>query len=171
MWLESLSLRLYVDADFGGDSGNARSTSGGYLVLFGPNTFFPISWLSRRQTSTSRSATESEVVALAASLFSEAIPALVLWEHLLDRGVHLEIMEDNQATIRVVLKGYSAKLRHISRTHKIDISSIHEVVEHDDVEIKYCVTDEQAADIFTKALAPLKWPNALTLLGITAKKS
>ena len=167
----TLSLRLYVDADFGGDSGSARSTSGGYLVIFGPNTFFPISWLSRRQTSTSRSATESEVVALAASLFSEAIPALILWECLLDRGVHLEIMEDNQATIRVVLKGYSAKLRHISRTHKIDISSIHEIVECEDVEIKYCVTDEQAADIFTKALAPLKWPNALTLLGITTKKS
>ena len=164
---------MYADADFVGDSGNARSTSGGYLVLVGPNTFFPISWLSRLQTSTGRSATENEVVALATSLFSEATPApaLILWECLLDRGVHLEIMEDNQATIRVVLKGYSAKLRHISRTHKVDISSIHEVVEHDDVEIKYCVTDEQAADIFTKALAPLKWPNALTLLGITTKKS
>ena len=162
----ALSLRLYVDADFGGDSGNARSTSGGYLVLVGPNTFYPLMWLSKRQTSTSRSTTESEVVALAASLFSEALPALTYWETVLNRDVHLEIFEDNQATIRVVKKGYSAKLRHISRTHKIDISSIFEIIELDNIEIIYCKTDDQAADIFTKALAPLKWPNALSLLGI-----
>ena len=84
----------------------------------------------------------------------------------MNRDVHLEIFEDNQATIRVVKKGYSAKLRHISRTHKIDISSIFEIIELDNIEIIYCKTDDQAADIFTKALAPLKWPNALSLLGI-----
>ena len=52
---------------------------------------------------------------------------------------------------------------------RIDISSIHEVVKCDDVEIKCCVTDEQTADIFTKALAPLKWPTALLLATTTNK--
>ena len=56
----------HVDADFAGDTKDARSTSGGYLVLVGPNTFFPLTWLSKRQTSVSRSTTESEVVAMAA---------------------------------------------------------------------------------------------------------
>ena len=61
---EDLELRLYVDADFAGDRLSGKSTSGGYLVLYGPNSFFPLAWVSKRQTSTSRSTTESEVVSL-----------------------------------------------------------------------------------------------------------
>ena len=51
---EHLELRLYVDADFDGDRRPGKSTSGGFLVLHGPNTFFPLAWVSKRQTSTSR---------------------------------------------------------------------------------------------------------------------
>ena len=94
-----------------------------------------------------------------------------MWEKILGRAVTLEIFEDNQATIRVVKKGYSSKLRHISRTHKIDISSVNEVLDSDSIVISYIETDKQAADIFTKALAPLKWPNALSLLGIVTEAS
>ena len=36
-----------------------------------------------------------------------------------------------------------------------------------DVDIDHVGTDEQCADIFTKALPPLKWPPALLMLGIT----
>ena len=82
---EDLELRLYVDADFAGDRLSGKSTSGGYLVLYGPNSFFPLAWVSKRQTSTSRSTTESEVVSLAYSLYQEGLPALQLWELLLGR--------------------------------------------------------------------------------------
>ena len=71
---DKLKLLLFVDADFSGETDNAKSTSGDWLVLAGPNTWFPLMWLSKRQTSTSRSTTEAEVVSLAASLFSEALP-------------------------------------------------------------------------------------------------
>ena len=96
---EDLELRLYVDADFAGDRLSGKSTNGGYLVLYGPNSFFPLAWVSKRQTSTSRSTTESEVVSLAYSLYQEGLPALQLWELLLGRTVTLKILEDNQATI------------------------------------------------------------------------
>ena len=75
-------------------------------------------------------------------------------------------MEDNQATILVVRKGYSPKLRHISRTHKVNLSCLSEVFSDDDVSIEYVDTKEQAADIFTKALQPQKWGAALNLLGM-----
>ena len=94
-----LYLSLYADADFAGEKEGARSTSGGYLVLKGPNSHFPLAWLSKRQTSTSRSTTESEVISFAHSVFSEGIPALGLWEVLLKRTVELQVHEDNQATI------------------------------------------------------------------------
>ena len=161
-----LHLALYVDADFAGEKDDAKSTSGGFLVLKGPNTFFPLAWVSKRQTSVSRSTTESEIVSLAHSLFQEALPALQLWQKILDYPIRLVIHDDNQATILVAKKGYSPKLRHIARTHKVNLGSIAEVLEEDDVEIEYVDTNLQAADIFTKALPPQKWDNALKLLGM-----
>ena len=114
---EKLRLLLFVDADLAGDNSDSKSRSGGYLVLAGPNTWFPITWISRKQTSTSRSTTEAEIVALAVALFSEAIPTLQLFDLLLGRKVDLYILEDNQATIKVCRSGFSPKLRHVSRTH------------------------------------------------------
>ena len=163
---EALELCLYVDADFAGDKANARSTSGGFLVLRGPITHFPLAWVSKRQTSTSRSTTESEVISLAHSLYTEGIPAMQLWDKLLDRPIQLRTFEDNQATIIVVKKGYSPKLRHITRTHKVNLSSLAEIYQEDNASIEYVDTNEQAADIFTKALPPQKWANALQLLGM-----
>ena len=122
-----LHLALYVDADFAGEKADAKSTSGGYLVPKGPNSFFPLAWLSTRQTSVSRSTTESEIVSLAHSLYQEGLPALSLWSELLGRhDLELVIHEDNQATILVAKKGYSPKLRHISRTHKVNLGCISE---------------------------------------------
>ena len=101
------------------------------------------------------------------SLYQEGLPALQLWELLLGRTVTLKVLEDNQATILVVRKGYSPKLRHITRTHKVNLSGLSEVFrDEDSAELEYCQTDNQAADIFTKALPPQKWAPALRLLGI-----
>ena len=163
---EKLELQLFVDADFAGDRDNAKSTSGGFLVLRGPSSFFPLAWVSKRQTSTSRSTTESEVISLAYSLYQEGLPSLQLWELLLERSVKLRVMEDNQATILVVRKGYSPKLRHISRTHKVNLSCLAEVFSDENTVIEYVDTNFQAADIFTKALPPQKWGAALRLLGM-----
>ena len=163
---QDLHLALYADADYAGER-DAKSTSGGFLVLKGPNTHFPLAWLSKRQTSVSRSTTEAEVVSLTFSLCQEGLPSLTLWERLLGRPVELVLHEDNQATILVAKKGYSPKMRHIQRTHKVNLSALAEQLEPGTgVVIKYVATDLQAADIFTKALQPLKWDHALKLLGI-----
>jgi len=164
--LSELSLELYVDADFGGDADNVRSTSGGMLALVGPSTWFPLMWTSRRQTSTSRSTTEAEVVALAMSLFGEALPAMDMWDTLLQRRVKLKILEDNEAAIKAIAKGYSSKLRHMGRVHKVNLSSINEVTTGGDVSVAHVGTDEQVADVFTKALPPNKWEPALDLLRV-----
>ena len=165
---ELLELFAYVDADFAGNKEDSKSTSGGLLVLYGPTTWFPLCWVSKRQTSTSRSTTESEVVSLANFLFLECLPMLDLFDLLLQpitgKRVKLTVWEDNQACITVCVKGYSPKLRHILRTHKVNLGSVKEVIEMPEINLNYIVTDEQAADIFTKALAPAKWPNAIELL-------
>ena len=92
------------------------------------------------------------------------------WDLILDRGIKLRIYEDNMATIKVVNKGFSPTLRHILRTHKVNLSSIKEAIHSDNIELQYIETEQQAADVFTKALCPMKWPAALDMLGIHPKR-
>ena len=67
---DSLSKRklwCFADADHAGEYDN-RSTTGCFLLLIGPNTYFPLTAFSKKQTSASMSSTESEVVAANISL-------------------------------------------------------------------------------------------------------
>ena len=51
---KDLYLELYCDADYGNPT-DARSTTGGWLVLRGPNTDFPLAWTHHEQHATFRS--------------------------------------------------------------------------------------------------------------------
>ena len=73
-------LFLFADASFAGDITDAKSTTGGYVVLAGPRTFVPVGWICKKQTSVSHSSSEAEVVALDAATRMEGIPALLLLE-------------------------------------------------------------------------------------------
>ena len=107
---------------------------------------------------------------MATAFFRHAIPLLNLIDFIIaPKQMTMIIWEDNQATIKVIENGYSAKLAHVGRVHKVDIGSVNEQVCKNTekyVTIKYCKTDDMCADIFTKALAPAKCPHALGLLGI-----
>ena len=65
-----------------------------------------------------------------------------------------------------MLKGFSPKLRCLARTHRVALGAIHDIPQESDVTIEHVGTDEQAADIFTKALEPQKWGPALKLRGM-----
>ena len=110
------------------------------------------------------------MIALAKALFDEALPMLSLFDTLLGRSVELIILEDNQATITILKRGYSPKLRHILRTHKVNLGSVKEELDKQEILLEYCPTEYQCADIFTKGLPPNKWNNALQLLGMDTKK-
>ena len=77
--------------------------------------------------------------------------------------VELHCYQDNSAVIQIVQRGYSAKLRHVSKTHRINLSSLYEAFEDPRTHLGYIATDKQCADIFTKALQPVKFPAALEL--------
>ena len=73
-------LRLFQDSDFAGDLKDSKSTSGGILCIFGSRTFVPMRWMCKKQTSVSHSSTEAEVISLDAGLRMDGIPALDLWD-------------------------------------------------------------------------------------------
>ena len=74
----------FADADFAGSLRDSKSTSGGYLMLLGPQTFVPLAWLCKKQGAVSHSTTEAETISLDAGLRLEALPLLLLWDIVID---------------------------------------------------------------------------------------
>ena len=85
-------LGLSQDSDFAGDLKDSKSTSGRTLCVFGSQTFVPISWMFKKQTSVSHSSTESEIIALDADLRMDGIPALDLWD------VEIDVLRSSKNT-------------------------------------------------------------------------
>ena len=76
---------MFADASFASWLGDSKSTPGAILCLMGPNTYVPISWFCcKKQGSISTSSTESELISLDAALRTKSLPALDLWETVLD---------------------------------------------------------------------------------------
>ena len=111
---------------------------------------------------------EAEKVAADLASRTEGLPALQLWDMVLERSTKLVFQEDNQATIQVVKTQKNPTLPKLNRTHRVNVSWLCEVFRNfNEVELKHCKTDEMAADIFTKASAyPIKWDAALDSIGI-----
>ena len=77
----------------------------------------------------------------------------------------LHLFEDNESTIKVIEKGASQKLGHLSRTHRVNLHWMSEVVSGESVNIGHITTNDQAGDIFTKAFTdPLKWSTLCRLV-------
>ena len=81
----------------------------------------------------------------------------------------LIVAEDNEAVIKLVKKARSMALRHLPRTHRIDLHWLFEVCSHPRVIMKYVNTKQQAADTMTKSISnPQIWSHLLELMQIRA---
>ena len=242
--LDSCRLLFFADADFAGEKVESKSTSGGVLVLVGPNTWAPLGAVCKAQAAVSHSSTEAEVISFEFGLRTEGLPALVFWDfvlpflsraggpaqgkpvatsaggpaqgtsfartdaplsarggstHLLrqdaDRdaphrtkrylqtlekanepisssGFKLTVCEDNEATIKIVLKKRSQAMRHIRRTHRINLDWLYDLFDVDEISLRYVRTLQQIADILTKHFSnSTTWMSLLNLLGIHASCS
>ncbi len=54
------------------------------MALVGPSTLVPITWFCKKQGAVSHSSSEAEVIALDASLRLEGLPAVDLWDQVID---------------------------------------------------------------------------------------
>ena len=63
----------------------------------------------------------------------------------------LYVFEDNEAVIRMIIKGRSPTMRHVSRTHRVALDWLFDRINLDSkIQIKYIDTKNQLADILTK---------------------
>ena len=83
--ISACKLWLFADSDHAGEH-DSKSTSGGFLALVGPNTYFPLAAFSKKQTSIALSSTEAEVVCANVSLRALGLPSSALWSVLQNAG-------------------------------------------------------------------------------------
>ena len=67
------------------------------------------------------------------------------------QGALLYVFEDNEAVIKMLIKGSSPRMRHVSRTHRVALDWLFDRIYPDPKnQIKYIDTKNQLADILTK---------------------
>ena len=165
-----------------------------------------ISWMCKKQTSVSPSSTEAEIISLDAGLRMDGIPALTLWDLVIEvfnsvpnrtggperesrenpsavvkpymhdpiplkhtnviptnvdhipsnttksgSGAMLFVFVDNEAVIKMIIKGRSPTMRHVSRTHRFAVDWLFDRINLDPkIQICYIDTKLQLADMLTK---------------------
>ena len=161
-----VSVVLYCDADFAGEKfPGMKSTNGTFLCIEGPMTFCTLSGCSKKQGNVSKSTPEAEIVSASYGLEKTGLPALDLWEVLLRRKpLSIDLQEDNEACLQIMRTGRNPSMKHVSRTHGVNIAWLHAQYAKHFAGIN-CHTLLMCADIFTKALdEKAKWHAARKLI-------
>jgi len=138
-------LRAFTDSDYAGDVEDRKSTSG-YVFLMSSGA---VSWLSKKQPIVTLSTTEAEFVA-AAGCASQAVWMRRVFENLgFAQKECNTIWCDNSSTIKLsknpVMHGRS---KHID----VRFHFLRDLVNDGIIQLLHCRTQEQIADLMTKAL-------------------
>ena len=150
----------YSDADWGGDKGSRKSTSG-YCFFLGKGL---ISWRSNKQNCIALSSAESEYIGLSgASQEAVWIKKLLTELKLTNVNDKILIYGDNLSSINLTKSNViHAKSKHIDlKTHYI-----RDVINKGIIDVEYVPSADNIADIFTKALAKERFRRLRMMLGV-----
>ena len=149
----------YVDADWAVDNLDRKSTTGYVIRLFG-NVIY---WKSRKQNSVTTASTFAEYVAL-----SEAVSELKYIKELLETfNVRLiktiDVYEDNAGAINIAKYGnFTKNSKHI----EVHYHYVHECVRDKVINVIKVNSDDNIADMFTKALCREKFERFRCMLNL-----
>ena len=168
--LDCLELVIWCDADWNGDHATTKSTSGLFVELAGVESGnrFPLTWKASHQTATASSSAESETVSASSAIRLTALPIQSLLLELLGQLVPIAVRIDNTQAISAIKKGYSKRLRSLSRTHRCSIGVLNELYEDPNVamHVEYHETTTHKGDFFTKCLPPASFMEARSRVGM-----
>jgi len=134
----------YVDSDFAGDLDKKKSTTGYVFTLAGG----AVSWLSKLQTVVALSTTEAEYMA-ATQACKEAIWIRRLMEELGHKQQKIVVYCDSQSALHIARNpAFHSRTKHIG----VQYHFVREVVEEGTVDMQKIYTEENLADVMTKAI-------------------
>ena len=70
---------------------------------------------------------EAEMVSANSAIRLMGLPCLELWEVVLGRKVALDLIEDNESTVQILKTGKNPTMRHMSRTHGVNVMWLHDL--------------------------------------------
>ena len=152
----------WSDADLGGDPPTKRSTSGGLGFLKGSKTSALVHGYCKRQGQTALSTPDAETVGLVV-LGKRTIPLHMIAQRLIKRPVRLVYKGDNSASERVIQTGISQALSYLKRTVDLSLRWAKETMAPF---IELTPTDDNIADIYTKALESEKFHKFRKAIGV-----
>jgi hypothetical protein len=162
LWLtfggKNASVEGFCDADWG--SQKHRHSISGFSFHFGQGA---VSWSSKKQNIVSLSSTEAEYVAQTHAAKEAIWLRRFISEMSGGDEKPLTISCDNQGAIALAKDNkFHARTKHIDLRYHF----IREAVEDGNINVKYVPTDDNVADIFTKALPRPKFERMVKLLGL-----
>ncbi|RVW46097.1 Retrovirus-related Pol polyprotein from transposon RE1 [Vitis vinifera] len=157
--VQSFNFHGFSDSDWAGCIDDMRSTSG-YCFSFGSGVF---SWSSRKQEVVAQSTTEAEYIAAVAAVNQALWLRKLLTDLDMKQEVSTKVFVDNQATISIANDPvFHGKTKHF----KIKLYFLREVQKEGDIQLVYCNTESQNADILTKALPKIRFEFLRERLGV-----
>ena len=97
---------------------------------------------------------------------NDSIPSNVQSSH---QEALMYVFEDNEAVIKMIIKGRSPTMRHVSRTHRIALDRLFDRINLDpEIQIKFFDTKNQLADMLTEGnFTRDEWNHLLCLFNIS----
>ncbi|KAK2575365.1 hypothetical protein KPH14_001258, partial [Odynerus spinipes] len=152
-------LECFVDADWAGDKCDRKSTTGFIIRLFG-NVIY---WKTRKQGSVTKSSTAAEYVALSEAISETKVIRNLLKDFRISIGKPIKLYEDNSGAIVIAKFGNMTKN---SKYIEVHYHFVNECYEKGEIEIVKVESENNLADILTKALGRNKFERFRSLLKI-----
>jgi hypothetical protein len=160
---ENFELQGYADSDWAGNCDDMKSTSG-YCFSFGSGIF---SWCSKKQEVIAQSTAEAEYVAATAAANQVLWLRKILADLDMEQREATKVNVDNQAAIAISNNPiFHGKTKHF----KLKYYFLREVQKNEELQLIYCKTEDQLADILTKPLPKARFETLRNKIEVCNKR-
>jgi hypothetical protein len=161
--IENFDLQGYADSDWAGSCDDMKSTSG-YCFSFGSGIF---SWCSKKQEVIAQSTAEAEYVAATTTANQVLWLRKILADLDMEQKKATRVNVDNQAAIAISNNPiFHGKTKHF----KLKYYFLREVQKNKEIQLIYCRTEDQFADILTKPLSKTRFEILRNKIGVCSKR-
>ena len=164
IYCQNFKLLGYSDSDWAGSVDDMRSTTG-FCFSFGSGVF---SWCSKKQDVIAQSTAEAEYAAATAAVNQAIWIRKLLADLYMKQNEPTQIHVDNQAAISISNNPvFHGRTKHF----KIKLYFLREVQKEGEIILHYCRTEDQTADVLTKALSKARFEVLRNKLGLYSNQS
>eukprot|EP00253_Pinus_taeda_P013670 PITA_13670 len=149
----------FTDSDGAGDPDDRKSTAG-YVFTLGSG---PITWACKKQAAIFLSSAEAEYRGAVEASKEALWLRQILSEFVFEQQHPTTLWCDNQSAIQLC----KDPVQHQRSKHiELHMHFIRKLIHDHVLGVQYCSTDDQVADIFTKALTEAKFTKLRYMLGV-----